>query len=43
MSLFLNRLPEMSHEDANQMIEECNEDLEVNEPFVLVYLIFLRE
>lgn len=36
VSLFLERLPAMCHEDADQMIEECNEDLEVMEPFVLV-------
>lgn len=40
VSLFLDRLPPMSHEDADQMIEECNEDLEVIEPFVLVCWIF---
>lgn len=36
VALFLDRLPSMSHEDADQMIEECNGDLEVIEPFVLV-------
>lgn len=36
VALFLDRLPAMTHEDADQMIEECNEDLEIIEPFVLV-------
>lgn len=41
VALFLDRLPSMSHEDADQMIEECNGDLEVIEPFVLVnYFLF---
>lgn len=41
VALFLDRLPPMSHEDSDQMIEECNEDLEVIEPFVLVGGTFL--
>ena len=35
VALFLDRLPTMPHEEADTMIEECNEDLEVIEPFVL--------
>lgn len=35
-SLFLPRQPSMSEEEADQMMEECNEDLELLEPFVLV-------
>ena len=35
VALFLDRLPAMSHEDADQMIMDCNADLEVIEPFVL--------
>uniref|UniRef100_A0A915EFX3 Gelsolin-like domain-containing protein n=1 Tax=Ditylenchus dipsaci TaxID=166011 RepID=A0A915EFX3_9BILA len=42
VALFLDRLPAMSHEDADQMIEECNEDLEVIEPFVLEGKKFVR-
>lgn len=34
--LFLPRQPAMSDEDAEQMMTECNEDLELLEPFVLV-------
>ncbi|MCP9259008.1 Gelsolin [Dirofilaria immitis] len=33
--LFLPRQSAMSEEEANQMMEECNEDLELLEPFVL--------
>ncbi|VDN08086.1 unnamed protein product [Thelazia callipaeda] len=33
--LFLPRQPSMTEEEANQMMEECNEDLELLEPFVL--------
>jgi hypothetical protein len=40
VSLFLDRLPTMSHEEADQLIEDFNLDLEVIEPFVLVILIF---
>lgn len=40
--LFLPRQSAMSEEEANQMMEECNEDLELLEPFVLVsYKIML--
>uniref|UniRef100_A0A7E4W5T9 Protein flightless-1-like protein n=1 Tax=Panagrellus redivivus TaxID=6233 RepID=A0A7E4W5T9_PANRE len=42
VALFLDRLPAMSHEDADQMIEECNEDLEVIEAFVLEDRRFVR-
>ncbi|VDK53588.1 unnamed protein product [Anisakis simplex] len=34
-SLFLPRQPPMSEDEADQMMEECNEDLEYLEPFVL--------
>lgn len=36
VALFLDRLPAMSHEDAEQLVEEYNYDLDVIEPFVLV-------
>ncbi|KAI1729403.1 gelsolin repeat domain-containing protein [Ditylenchus destructor] len=42
VALFLDRLPAMTHEDADQMIEECNEDLEIIEPFVLEGKKFVR-
>uniref|UniRef100_A0A914YJP1 Gelsolin-like domain-containing protein n=1 Tax=Panagrolaimus superbus TaxID=310955 RepID=A0A914YJP1_9BILA len=35
VALFLDRLPPMSHEDSDQMIMDCNADLEVIEAFVL--------
>ncbi|MFH4980909.1 hypothetical protein AB6A40_007618 [Gnathostoma spinigerum] len=34
-SLFLPRQPAMTDEEADQMMEECNDDLELLEPFVL--------
>lgn len=41
-SLFLPRQPSMSEEEADQMMEECNEDLELLEPFVLEGKKFVR-
>ncbi|KHN73472.1 Protein flightless-1 -like protein [Toxocara canis] len=41
-SLFLPRQPPMSEEEADQMMEECNEDLELLEPFVLEGKKFVR-
>lgn len=41
-SLFLPRQPAMSEEEADQMMEECNEDLELLEPFVLEGKKFVR-
>lgn len=41
--LFLPRQSAMSEEEANQMMEECNEDLELLEPFVLVSYTLLFE
>jgi hypothetical protein len=38
VSLFLDRLPAMAHEEADQLIEDFNMDLEVIESFVLVFL-----
>ena len=38
VSLFLDRLPAMPHDEAEQLIEDFNIDLEVIEPFVLVSL-----
>lgn len=35
-ALFTDRLPAMSHEESEVLIEECNADLEVIESFVLV-------
>ncbi|VDN20874.1 unnamed protein product [Gongylonema pulchrum] len=40
--LFLPRQPAMSEEEANQLMEECNEDLELLEPFVLEGKKFVR-
>ncbi|VIO90379.1 Flightless-I protein homolog, putative [Brugia malayi] len=40
--LFLPRQSAMSEEEANQMMEECNEDLELLEPFVLEGKKFVR-
>jgi len=42
VALFLDRLPAMSHEDADEMIADCNEDLDVIEPFVLEGKKFVR-
>ena len=52
VSLFLDRLPTMPHEEADQLIEDFNLDLEVIESFVLViystiifsnkYLLFIN-
>ncbi|TKR57749.1 hypothetical protein L596_030409 [Steinernema carpocapsae] len=35
LALFLERQPAMPHEEADQILEECNEDLDLMEPFVL--------
>ncbi|KAK0418524.1 hypothetical protein QR680_013613 [Steinernema hermaphroditum] len=35
LALFLDRQPAMPHEEADQILEECNEDLDLMEPFVL--------
>lgn len=35
-ALFLDRQQPMTEEDSEQLLEECNEDLELIEPFVLV-------
>ncbi|CAK5077151.1 unnamed protein product [Meloidogyne enterolobii] len=37
VALFLDRLPTMPHEEADQLIEDFNLDLEVIESFVLVF------
>lgn len=37
-SLFLPRQSSMNEEEANQVMEECNEDLQLLEPFVLVII-----
>lgn len=42
VSLFLDRLPPMTHDEASQLIEDFNIDLEVIEPFVLVSLHYYR-
>ena len=41
-SLFLDRQLAMPHEEATLMMEECNEDLELMEPFVLEGRKFVR-
>uniref|UniRef100_A0A914W4B2 Gelsolin-like domain-containing protein n=1 Tax=Plectus sambesii TaxID=2011161 RepID=A0A914W4B2_9BILA len=41
-ALFLDRQLNMPHEEANLLMEECNEDLELMEPFVLEGRKFVR-
>ena len=41
-ALFLERQEEMSTDEAEQLMEECNEDLELMEPFVLEGKKFVR-
>ncbi|KAF7636898.1 hypothetical protein Mgra_00003638 [Meloidogyne graminicola] len=42
VALFLDRLPTMTHEEADQLIDDFNLDLEVIEPFVLEGKKFVR-
>lgn len=37
-ALFLERQPSMSHEESEELLNACNEDLEFIESFVLVCL-----
>lgn len=41
-SLFLERQPETPDDEADQLMQECNEDLELMEPFVLEGRKFVR-
>uniref|UniRef100_A0AC35TXC5 Protein flightless-1 n=1 Tax=Rhabditophanes sp. KR3021 TaxID=114890 RepID=A0AC35TXC5_9BILA len=41
-SFFAPRAPEVPHEEADAMFEECNEDLELIEPFVLENRKFVK-
>lgn len=39
-ALFLSRQPCMAHEESDDLLQACNEDLEFIESFVLVSLCF---